>query len=247
MAKRPVVEIDEGRCDGCGRCIPNCREGAIRIVGGKARLVSDVYCDGLGACLGHCPRDAISIVERDVAAFDPAAAERHLEEERAREAAAPRAAPALPCGCPGTAVRDLRGAERTRPAAPGGSPARASALRQWPVQLRLLPPDAPFLAGADLLLCADCVAVALPDLHARLLDGRAVAVACPKLDDTSSYVERVRAIVEAARPRSLTVAVMEVPCCQGLSRIAQEAVAASGQGIKVKRIVIGIDGTVKEE
>lgn len=226
--KRRIVRIDREKCNGCGQCVSACHEGAIRLVDGKAELVSDSYCDGLGACLGECPTGAITIEEREAAAFDEAAVARRLQA-RKREAAA-----ACGGGCPGARALQF-GGRPSSPAAPAGAAApAASELTQWPVQLRLVPVNAPWWAGADVLLAADCVAVAVPDFHARLLRGRTVALMCPKLDDLSGYVEKLAAILAGNDVRRLTVARMHVPCCGGVVRIAQEAVRQSGKAIPIE-------------
>ena len=238
---RNIVVIDEEKCDGCGQCVTACAEGAIRIVDGKAKLISENYCDGLGACLGHCPRQAITVEQRDVAAFDEQAVQEHLAGQAAEQSAAP-ATPPLGFVCPGMAARRLT--PRQMPPADGDGPAVASALRQWPVQLSLLSPTAEFLKGAELLLVADCVPLAVGDFHRRWLAGKAVAVACPKLDDREAHAEKLAAIVKVARPARLTVLHMEVPCCSGLTWIARTALAAAGVDVPVEDITIAIDGQV---
>jgi len=247
MLKRKIVRIDEAKCDGCGQCVSACVEGAIALVDGKARLVKDSYCDGLGACLGECPQQAIIIEERDAEAFDEAAATAH---QHAAGAASASPAP-LPCGCPGTAARELRpappaGAAPPHDAGQGGH--RPSLLGQWPVQLALLSPAAPFLRGRELALVADCVGFAFPELHPEILAGRAVAVACPKLDDVAGrgYVEKLAAIFKQAGLRKVTVYRMEVPCCSGLTAIARQALAASGARLPFEEVVMGIAGQVLE-
>ena len=224
--RRKIIHIDEEKCTGCGQCVTACAEGAIEIRDGKARLVSDSYCDGLGACLGTCPQDAIVIEEREALEFDEEAVRNHLAEQEEAESNP------LPCGCPGTAMRSLAGggcpgsAVSSRPAsgtpAPTG-PAGASQLGHWPVQLRLVPPGAPFLKGADILIAADCSAFALADVHRRYISGRAVLVGCPKLDDLDFYRGRLKDILAEAGPASITVLRMEVPCCAGIAHIAREA------------------------
>ena len=214
MARRQIIRIDEEKCNGCGRCIVACAEGALEIVDGVAKLVGEVYCDGLGACLGDCPEGALTLEERDADPFD----ERAVDERLARRAGEPTP----PCGCPGSATRAV--SPRPEPAAasvPIGS--QVSRLSHWPVQLALVPPGAPFLRHADLLICADCVPFAVPTLHAEYLAGRAVLVGCPKLDDVASYRSRLEAIFAEAQPASITVLRMEVPCCGGLSHIVTEA------------------------
>jgi ferredoxin len=245
MTKRKIVGIDEEKCNGCGLCALACAEGAIQIVDGKARLVSDVYCDGLGACLGECPQGAITITERDAVPFDEAAARRHVAQLREPEPAAALCSG----GCPGSRVQDFRlSVLSVAPDAPKGpaslSLAARSALGNWPVQLRLVPPDAPFLHDADLLLVADCVPFALADFHERYLQRRPVVIACPKLDNAQPYVEKLAAMFTLASIRSLTVVHMEVPCCTGLVRIAQAARLAAGVEVPLHEVVISTRGAV---
>lgn len=245
--KRKIILIDESRCDGCGQCATACAEGALQIINGKARLVSDVYCDGLGACLGTCPRDAIRIVERDAAAFDEQAVAQHLGHAAPAPTAAPApaAAPAVPRhhGCPGLAVHDFGARPATAPATPAGpTPAAVSELRQWPVQLHLVPAQAPLWQGASLLLAADCVPFACPDFHARLLAGHRLAIACPKLDNREANLEKLTAILRQNDIRDILVARMEVPCCSGLTRLAEQAIAAAGKTIPLREVVITLRG-----
>ena len=261
MTIRKVVQIDEEKCDGCGVCVPACEEGAIQIRDGKARLVSDIYCDGLGACLGECPQDAIAIIEREADEFDEEAVEQHLaavKSPAAKSLAAkspaaksPVAHAGVACGCPGAAVRDLGlnvlPSGRPAFAAPGQhgrSNGNPSALGHWPIQLTLVPPGAPFLAGADLLLAAHCVPFALADFHERFLEGRPVLIACPKLDDAQAHVHKLAAILSASSIRSLTIVHMEVPCCTGLVRIAEAAAELAGSQIPVDDVVISVRGQV---
>ncbi len=248
MATRKIVEIDEAKCNGCGECVPSCAEGAIQIIDGKARLVSDVYCDGLGTCLGTCPQDAIRIVEREAPAFDEEAARRHVESTKA--AAGPTAAPS---GCPGTAAQQLRMAA-SPPA--GRAPAEAvegdgsgapSGLGNWPVQLHLVPPGAPFLQGPELLLAADCVPLAYADFHRRFLRGRPVVIGCPKLDDAAAYVDKLADVLARSPIERLTVVHMEVPCCSGLLRVAEAAIAQSGREVRLDDVTISIRGEVLAE
>ncbi len=241
MAVRKVIRIDEEKCDGCGECVTSCAEGAIAIRGGKARLISETYCDGLGACLGRCPQGAITIEEREAAAFDEVETHKHLARQ-AQQASAPSlsvlgGAPQ----CPGSMMRTMQ-----RTAAEGrlaDAPLR-SELTHWPVQLALVPPTAPFLRDADLLLVADCVPFAYADFHRRFLRGNPVLIGCPKLDDPEPYAKKMVDILTHAGPRSLTVVHMEVPCCGGLTRIAQYALANSPRKIPFKDVTIGIRGDV---
>lgn len=242
-AMREIVEIDEDLCDGCGLCIPNCEEGALVIVDGKAKLVEDARCDGAGACLGTCPRGALRIIERDAAEFD-------------EKYAAPHAAPSPPVivsdvvqisarqaggGCPGS-----RAMAWAPPAAQRAGASGPSALRQWPIQLHLLSPAAPFLRGRELLLAADCVAFALGGFHGDLLEGRSLAVACPKLDDPTGYEQKLTQMLAGCDVPALRVAIMEVPCCGGLVRLATHcAQAANFQG-EVEVIVVSRFGEILE-
>lgn len=253
MTTRKIIEIDEEKCDGCGLCIIACAENALAIIDGKAKLVSDVYCDGLGDCLGECPQDAITIVEREAEAFSEEAVAAKIAADRAAAEKAPRTdhegghaghaheAP-LPCGCPSSAQRvfDHPGGEPEKDE-PGGISSR---LGHWPIQLQLIGPNAPFLLGADIILLADCAAVALPNLHREYLAGHAIAMACPKLDDLDAHIERLAAILEAGGPASLTVVYMEVPCCFGIVHAAERAKEISGSTIPLKVIHVGITGEV---
>ena len=233
MAVRKIVTIDEERCNGCGECIPNCAEGALEIVDGKARLTADRYCDGLGACLGHCPQDAISVEEREAEVFDEeAVAERQRQAKQGPQAHA----------CPGAAMMSFAAPDY---GAKAGGPL-PSALSQWPVQLHLVPAGAPFLNGADLLLCADCVPFALPDLHSELLAGHKLLVGCPKLDDTRAYLEKLTDILRENDVRSLTVAHMEVPCCHGLVRLAQRAVQDCGKEVPLRSVEVSVRGQLSD-
>jgi len=233
MVKRSIVHIDEEKCNGCGQCIPNCAEGALQVIDGKARMVDDAYCDGLGACLGHCPQDAITIMERDASEFDEEAVHDHLETLKANET--------LACGCPASQVQLLEGS----PEVEDVEASTHSALRHWPIQLNLVPIKAPFFRDADLLLLADCAAVAYPALHQRLLEGRTVVMGCPKFDDVKHYVEKLAEILKVNDVRSLTVAHMEVPCCSALNVVARRALDASGKMIPTQRLIVSVDGDIK--
>jgi Pyruvate/2-oxoacid:ferredoxin oxidoreductase delta subunit len=237
--KRKIIEIDDERCNGCGQCVLACAESAISIVDGKARLISDIYCDGLGACLGECPQDALKIVEREAPEFDEKAVEEHLNaEELKQEAPAP-----AHTGCPSAAVRQFdRGRDAAEPAASEGL--AASALTNWPVQIRLVPPGAPFLKNADLLVTADCVPVAYPSFHRDFLQGRVVLLGCPKFDDAEAYIQKFAQIFKTANIKSVTVVVMEVPCCQGLPAIVKEGMDAAGKQVPIEKVVVSAEGGI---
>jgi Pyruvate/2-oxoacid:ferredoxin oxidoreductase delta subunit len=246
--KRNIVKIDENLCNGCGQCVSACAEGAIQMVNGKAKLVSDNYCDGLGACLGECPQGAITIEEREAASFDEEAVARHLTAPKATARIVP--APVVAGGCPGMQARVLR-ADMARPASRAGganasSTPSPSMLGQWPVQLHLVSPQAAYFADCDLLVAADCVAFAMGNFHESLLAGRAVVIACPKLDDITPYAEKLAAILSRNNVRSVTVAIMEVPCCRGLMSLVVKAIEGSGKDIPLSLRVIGLDGEVRE-
>lgn len=231
MERRKVIHIDEEKCSGCGQCLTACAEGALQIVDGVARLVSEIYCDGLGDCLGECPEGALTLEEREAEAFDEAAVRVRLAESPAPDP--------LPCGCPGSQLRTITAASRESAEQP-----TVSKLGHWPVQLRLVPASAPFLADADLLICADCVPFAVPELHDRYLDGRVALVGCPKLDDLGEHQEKLRSIVRDAKPRNITVLRMEVPCCAGLTRLVEDARSAVASDCPLAVHVVGIDGKV---
>jgi len=268
MAVRKIIRIDEEKCDGCGQCADACAEGAIRIVDGKARLVSDSYCDGLGACIGDCPRGALTLEDREAPEFDEEAVRAHRAGGATgdgadhpggarREPGPGGAGGPLPCGCPGTAVRDLR-----RPAGRPSNPAREplaqsspcatlnrepeETLANWPVQLRLVPVNAPTLRRARLLVAADCTAFATPEFHRALLPGRICLVGCPKLDDAAAYREKLAALIRENDIPSIDVAYMEVPCCMGLVRLVEGAVEDARVPVSLNLIRIGIDGSIQE-
>jgi len=251
---RKIVKIDPDKCDGCGLCVPSCAEGAIQIINGKAVLAADNLCDGLGACLGECPKDAISIEERDTDAFDEAAVEQHLagQGKPAPAHGAHGAHAAAPShghggGCPGSRMMSFN-----RPAsAPAPTPAdapkgsRQSRLAQWPVQMQLVSPTAPYFQNADLLLTADCVPLAYAGYHEDFLDGKAVIMGCPKLDDNQFFTDKLTEILRVSSIKSVTVLRMEVPCCGGITWAAKEAIKNSGKVIPYAEVTIGIQGQIK--
>jgi len=234
MARRNIVTIDEDKCTGCGLCATACAEGAIKIIRGKARLVGDSYCDGLGACLGHCPEGAITIEQREAVDFDEEAVKAHLGHQSKLPVEPPFV-------CPGMAAQQLT---RNGPPEQNDAAEIPSHLGQWPVQLKLVPPTAPYFADADLLLVADCVPFAMGDFHRRFLQGRSIAVGCPKLDDARFYVEKLAQILLANDLRSLTVVHMEVPCCSGLTRVAHEAIVRSGKPLSFEDVTVSLRGNV---
>lgn len=240
--KRKIIEIDENLCDGCGQCVPACAEGAIEIIDGKARLVSERYCDGLGACLGECPTGALRIVEREAEDFDEHAVEEYLKE---KEKTQKMEIPTLACGCPSTQVQSFSPATTCEEAnIPKEHKPLHSALSHWPVQIRLVPPTAPFLKGADLLVVADCVPVAYPSLHADFLKGRVVLVGCPKFDDVEDYIKRFEDIFRIAEIKSVTTMVMEVPCCSGLPIIVKRGMTQAGKEIPFEQVIISRRGDI---
>jgi ferredoxin len=207
--RRDIVHIDDALCNGCGQCIPNCPEGALQLIDGKARLVSDLFCDGLGACIGECPVGAITVEQREAQPYDE---RRVMENMIARAEAAP------------------------------------SRLRQWPVQLHLIPPSAPYFRDADVLLAADCTAYAHGDFHGQFLEGRRLAIACPKLDSNQDiYLDKIKALIDFTGIRSLTVLTMEVPCCRGLLQLARRAAAESERQIPIQWLEIGVQGDVLKQ
>ena len=230
---RKIIEIDEERCDGCGECVPACAEGAIEVIDGKARVVADKYCDGLGACMGDCPNDALRIVEREAEDFDEEAVEIFLKEK------AKESEKTLPVtGCPSSQIQTSisTGVE-------GGS----SNLSHWPVQIHLVQPHAPFLKNADLLVAADCTTVAYANFHQDYLKGRVVMIGCPKFDDGEAYIKKFTDIFKAVEIKSITVLVMEVPCCSGLPVMIQRAMAAAKKEIPLETVVISTRGEVLEK
>lgn len=278
--KRQIVRIDEAKCTGCGLCIPNCPEGALQIIDGKARLVSDLSCDGLGACIGQCPEGAIAIEVREAEPYDeatvmetlvtqgPGVVKAHLEhlkshgqDEYLRQAivylgnhgvAIPEvlSEPSCRCGeasaetrsdaCPGARVMNFETAEACGEPADGArSP---SELRHWPVQIMLVPPHAPFLMEAHLLIAADCVPFAYADFHQRLLRGKVLLVGCPKLDDAAHYEEKLTRIFKENDIQSVTVAHMEVPCCFGMVKLVRSAIERAGKKIPFKTQMISVTG-----
>lgn len=286
MAKRKIINIDEEKCNGCGLCIPNCPEGVLQIIDGKARLISDLFCDGLGACIGYCPEGAITIEEREAQEYDERKVmenivkqgknvikahlkhlrehnqseylkqaidflkERNIEIHLEEEHLAIKHKHMSPFSeCPGLKIMDFREelTKVSKPISKGVSQPNPSAqglgqLRQWPVQIMLVPPFAPYLKDADLLIAADCVPFAYADFHDDLLKGKILLVGCPKFDDVDFYKERITQIFKNNNIKSITCAYMEVPCCFGLVSIVKSAISASGKDIPFKEVTISIKG-----
>ena len=262
---RNIITIDEEKCTGCGECIPGCPEGALQIIDDKARLISDLFCDGLGACIGECPEDAISIEEREAEPYDEdavmanivksgantiAAHLKHLSDHGATEFLAQAMAylerhdlavpgseapkPAAACGC---ASANKPAVLATAPT-PADASSRPSRLGNWPIQISLVPPFAPFLKDADVLIAADCVPAAMAGFHEDLLDGRVLLIGCPKFDDIDAYRRKLTDIFQQNEIRSVTCAYMVVPCCFGLENVVREAVEASGKDIPYEQHVV---------
>jgi len=232
MTIRKIVHIDESRCNGCGKCIVNCAEGALEIIDGKAKLVKDIYCDGLGACLGHCPLHAITVEEEESEDFDEGLTKEHLMRMK-NESEIPKG------GCPGSRMKQF---DRRVEIKEEGK--ITSTLRQWPVQLALVNPSAPYFKGADLLITADCVPFAYGNYHNDFLKDKVVVVGCPKLDDTEKYTEKLKQIIKTNDLESITLLRMEVPCCGGMAMIAKNARDKSLVNIPIKVIIIGIEGQI---
>ncbi|MBF0450916.1 MAG: 4Fe-4S binding protein [Candidatus Magnetomorum sp.] len=235
---RKIIEIDEERCNGCGQCVPSCAEGAIEIIDGKAKVIGDQFCDGLGACIGDCPQDALAIVEREADEYDETAVENRLKEKEKKEA------PTF-SGCPSAKMFQFsQPTECQCTQQPSIIKAPRSALTHWPIQIRLIPPTAPFLKNAALLILADCCAVAYSGLHADLLNGKVVMMGCPKFDDTELYVQRFTEIFQHANIRNITIVVMEVVCCSGMPLMVQKGMENAQKDIPIKNIVISARGKI---
>jgi Pyruvate/2-oxoacid:ferredoxin oxidoreductase delta subunit len=239
MSIRKIVHIDEDKCTGCGLCIPKCAEGALQIINGKAKLVSDVYCDGLGACLGECPEGAITLIEREANEFDEAVTAKHLKEighQQAEEKKAPAGKPKHKC--PSSKAKTFSKKE------PAKNVERPSALTHWPIKIELAAPSATFFKDADILITADCAPFAYANFHNDFMKKKTVIIGCPKLNDSELYYNKIVAILKNNNIKSLTVAHMEVPCCFGLNQLVDEAIRASGKDIRKKEVVIGIEGNI---
>ena len=252
MANRKIIEIDRDNCDGCGICTEACAEGALVLdEENKAVLAKEIYCDGMGACLDVCPTGALKIVERESDVYDPEKTHEHVMKTRGEEAAAhvhgyhgeeKASVPPAACGCPGSMAQEIK---KTGAAKEGKAISGNSELSQWPIQLHLVSPFAPYFNESDLLIAADCTAFTLGSFHQEVLKGKKLIIACPKLDDTSPYIEKIAEILKNNTIYSLTVATMVVPCCAGLNHIVKKAVEMSSTDINIKKIVVGIDGEIQ--
>jgi Pyruvate/2-oxoacid:ferredoxin oxidoreductase delta subunit len=261
--KRKIVNIDNEKCNGCGECVAACAEGAIELVEGKAHLVAEHYCDGLAACLGECPQGAITMIEREAEVFDPEAVEDHLAHEGNRKSEIGNlksdqdagnlksqisnlkssGGATLPCGCPSTQLKMFQ-APCGCSDEPETGTRQSSTLTHWPVQIKLVPPTAPFLRNANLLVVSDCVPVAYPNFHEDFLKGRVVLMGCPKFDDIDEYVKKFADIFKTANIKSVTIAIMEVPCCSKMPLIVQKGMELAGKSISTEVAVVNARGSI---
>ncbi len=248
MATRKIIRIDEELCDGCGQCVPGCAEGALQIIDGKAKLVSDVYCDGLGACLGECPTGALTLEEREATEFDEEAVHEHLknlDQKADGRQAHSHLEEKLACGCPGSMAQSLQQEQSCcEDEDESDGVELKSKLANWPVQIRLVPIQAPYLQDARLLIAADCVPFAFADFHRQFIKDRILLVGCPKLDDANAYVAKFTEMFKQNDIKDIEVLHMEVPCCSGLIQIIKLAIEASGKDIPVIFTQIGIRGEI---
>ncbi|WP_446007781.1 ATP-binding protein [Candidatus Electrothrix sp.] len=242
---RKIIEIDDELCTGCGECVPDCAEGSLQIVDGKARLVEDKLCDGLGACLGACPTGALRIIEREADEFDEEAVEEFLAEQNKQQEAVASAGR----GCPSAQLKSFPQSSACQAAnEPGSQDCSAlSQLSHWPVQIRLIPPTAPFLENADLLIAADCTAVAYAGLQTDFLQGRVVMMGCPKFDDQQMYVERFTELFKTRKLNSVTILIMEVPCCSSMLQIVKKAYTDAKAEVPVRQAVVSTQGQLIDE
>lgn len=248
--KRQVIHIDEELCNGCGQCVPSCEEGAIQVIEGKAKLVSDKYCDGLGACLGECPTGALSFEEREADEFDVDAVAQHLQSTGKKPPAvlhnlniAAVHTPHEASGCPGSRMQQFQPSTASAEGQPSGK--QQSELRQWPIKLYLVNPSAPYFKDAELLLAADCTAFAYGSLHPDYLRNKAVVIGCPKFDDNQAYAQKLTSIITQNNIKSITVLHMEVPCCFGMIHLAKQAIAKSGKDVPLIEQVVTLNGDVE--
>ena len=247
---RKIIQIDEELCTGCGNCIVDCAEAALEIVDGKAKVVNDLFCDGLGACIQGCPTGALEIIEREAAEFDEEAVEKRLESLKSKEEVELEQVKQIvaehshQCGCPSSQTMVFDEPEVQNEATGKIS----STLRQWPVQMHLINPNAPYYQGADVLISADCVGYSYGDFHRDFLKSKSIAIACPKLDQGKEvYIEKIKSLIDDAKINTLTVAIMEVPCCSGLLALAQEGAKRATRKVPIKYVVIGTRGDLLKE
>ncbi|MEM2839619.1 MAG: 4Fe-4S binding protein [Thermoplasmata archaeon] len=234
MVVRKIIRIDETKCTGCGQCVTACAEGALEIVDGKAKVVKESFCDGLGACIGECPEGALTIEERDAEEFDEEEAKKHMARHTRKNHLEK-------CGCPSSAPMNIEKPSRVHT----GGEEQTARLGHWPIQLALVPENAPFLKGRDLVVIADCAAVAYGNIQNRFIDGNAIVICCPKLDDTGPYERKLENIIKNSGIRSISVVHMEVPCCFGLHRLVTKALEKISGKIPYRQYVIGIKGDIK--
>ncbi|MBM9605822.1 ATP-binding protein [Desulfopila inferna] len=241
---RKIIQIDEELCDGCGQCVPDCAEGSLVIVDGKAKLVEDKLCDGLGACLGACPQGALKIIEREAEEFDEEAVEEYLAAKEKEEKQAVKApAPSMGGGCPSARLQNFAPQTSCQAAnVPVANANTASALTHWPIQIRLIPPTAPFLKNADVLIAADCTAVAVPGFQEKYLQNKVVMMGCPKFDDAQGYIDKFADIITTAGLNSITILIVEVPCCSSMNVIVKKAMEKAGKTVPVEQITVSTRG-----
>jgi len=235
MTVRKIIQLDDELCTCCGDCIPDCAEGSLQIIDGKARLVADNLCDGLGACLKSCPTGALSIVEREADEFDEDAVETFLAEKKNKES--------IPImGCPSSRLQSLQPSPCQAANEPGVQ--TGSTLSHWPIQIRLIPAAAGFLENSDLLVASDCSAVAYPNINRDFVSGRVVMMGCPKFDEAQMYVERFKEIFQQRKINSVTIMIMEVPCCSAMLQIIKKARDDAGSSVPVRQVVISTQGGI---
>ena len=251
LIRRKIIEIDQDLCNGCGNCIVGCAEAALEIIDGKAKVVNDLFCDGLGACIQGCPTGALEIIEREAAEFNEEAVEKRLESLKSKEEVELKQVKEIvaehshQCGCQSSQTMVFDEPKTQTEISTGKLP---STLRQWPVQMHLINPNAPYYQGADVLISADCVGFSYGDFHRDFLKSRSIAIACPKLDQGKEvYIEKIKTLIDSAKINTLTVAIMEVPCCSGLLALAQEGAKRANRKVPIKYVVISVQGEILKE
>lgn len=233
---RKIVNIDDQKCNGCGLCVEACHEGALVLENGKAKLTSEAYCDGLGDCLPACPTGAIIIEEREADPFDEEAVQKQLDHKNKEKP--------LACGCPGTQVKAIKN-KSFLPKKVIETTTTSSQLGQWPCQIKLVPPNAPFFNNASLLIAADCTAYAYANIHKDFMQNKITLIGCPKLDDTN-YAEKLTAILQRNEIKNITILRMDVPCCGGITQAVKTALINSGKMIPWQVVTISTDGSILE-